>query len=268
MSTKEVNSICIDLDGTLLNSEKHIGELSKESIASLKGQGKRIVLASGRHFVEIKPFVDELQLTDNDYVISCDGQYIHSIDGKVIWRNDLLCREQVAKVIRNIDDVGSLILVTDKHDYFFTKSIKKFIARIVKHYKNKERYILPMRVCLPCEMEKIIWNDSSLEILEKLQKIKSIRCIYYANEDKYDIVPRNVNKYVALSHLFGVLNEDLEKTLYFGDAINDLDCFEHLKYTVAVGNAIEDVKMHAWQIAKSNDEDGVGVWLKEMIDSK
>lgn len=48
--------VLIDLDGTLLNSNKNITELTANAIKSIK-DNTRIVLASARGFCRIKPYL-------------------------------------------------------------------------------------------------------------------------------------------------------------------------------------------------------------------
>lgn len=45
--------------------------------------------------------------------------------------------------------------------------------------------------------------------------------------------------------------------MYFGDDDNDMDCFQNLSHTVAMGNAIDKVKKVAEYIVDSNNEGGV-----------
>ena len=70
--------IVLDLDGTLLDRNKKIGQLSISEIKKCKKKGQHIIIASGRHYADIKKYTVELGLDESDWVICCDGQYTHN----------------------------------------------------------------------------------------------------------------------------------------------------------------------------------------------
>lgn len=263
VAVNDISSICCDLDGTLLDSKKYIGDLSLTQIARLKRLGKRIVLVSGRHYKEIAPYVMQLKLTDRDYVISCDGQYVHYIDGKVIWKNDFLTRRDIKYVLSCVEKYDNIQLITERCDYVFSSSFRKVFGTI--RHRNRTRYILQQSIFLPNKIEKIIcYEDLIPKEIECLKSNEQLNIVHYETENKYDILPAKVNKYVAIRELFCLINEDLSQSLYFGDAINDIECFKHLSHTIAVENASKEIKRLAKYGTKSNDEDGVGMWLQNI----
>ncbi|MGL4655948.1 MAG: HAD hydrolase family protein, partial [Sarcina sp.] len=63
--------IALDMDGTLLNSEKKITERTKEAIRKAREKGVYVVLASGRPIDGLLKYLEELDLiSDDDYVLS------------------------------------------------------------------------------------------------------------------------------------------------------------------------------------------------------
>ncbi|WP_265716066.1 HAD-IIB family hydrolase, partial [Providencia rustigianii] len=57
-----IKLVAIDLDGTLLNSQHQISPNVKNAIAHAQQKGIRIVLASGRPYSGIQPYLQELGL--------------------------------------------------------------------------------------------------------------------------------------------------------------------------------------------------------------
>ena len=57
--------VVLDLDGTLLNSNKEISKFTCGVIKKIKDNNK-IVLASARGFTRIKPYLEELELLSSD----------------------------------------------------------------------------------------------------------------------------------------------------------------------------------------------------------
>ena len=81
-----IKLVAIDLDGTLLNDSGKILPNSIQILKSIKKSGVKVVLNTGRPLVSVKPFLDELGLTDQEdqYVITFNGSIIENTKGKVI----------------------------------------------------------------------------------------------------------------------------------------------------------------------------------------
>ena len=54
--------IALDIDGTLTNSKKEITPRTRYALMEAQKQGKKIILASGRHPVGIMPIAKDLML--------------------------------------------------------------------------------------------------------------------------------------------------------------------------------------------------------------
>ncbi|MFL6562432.1 MAG: HAD hydrolase family protein, partial [Bacillus sp. (in: firmicutes)] len=59
-----------------------------------------------------------------------------------------------------------------------------------------------------------------------------------------------------------------ERIIAFGDEDNDLEMLEYAGYGIAMGNAIDKVKTIANEVTLSNEEDGVGQYLAELLNLK
>ncbi|WP_146638083.1 HAD family hydrolase [Spiroplasma clarkii] len=73
--------VYLDLDGTILNSRKEIGPVTKQAIIEIQKQGIKVAFATGRNFEEIKTFAKILELDKNlNYAICSNGAYITTTD--------------------------------------------------------------------------------------------------------------------------------------------------------------------------------------------
>ncbi|WP_260288568.1 HAD family hydrolase [Peribacillus aracenensis] len=54
--------VVLDMDGTLLNNEHHVSNANKKVIHRLKIEGTSVVLASGRPYESIYPYVKDLDI--------------------------------------------------------------------------------------------------------------------------------------------------------------------------------------------------------------
>ena len=77
--------------------------------------------------------------------------------------------------------------------------------------------------------------------------------------------PKNLNKFVTLKMLCSRLNIDLNESIFFGDGPNDIEAIEGVGLGVAMGNAFDEVKSYAKDVAPTNDEDGIAKYLRLKI---
>ena len=74
----KIKMIVCDLDGTLFNHKKEISSATITYLIKLQENGYTLVLATGRFFYELKPYIEQLQLEKyHGYVICCNGIEIY-----------------------------------------------------------------------------------------------------------------------------------------------------------------------------------------------
>lgn len=72
--------IALDMDGTLLNSDKEISAENKQAIARARDKGVAVVLASGRPLEGMQPKLDELDIhSDKDFVLYYNGSMVKNV---------------------------------------------------------------------------------------------------------------------------------------------------------------------------------------------
>jgi len=103
--------------------------------------------------------------------------------------------------------------------------------------------------------------------------VKNLLCeeVYY--HDSIDphsntlfmIMNIDATKGKALDTIAKYYNINKENVLAFGDDYNDLDMLKYAGVSVAMSNAISDVKKVCLYKCLSNEEDGVAKWIEENI---
>lgn len=250
--------IVLDLDGTLLDRKKRIGQLSINEIKKCKTKGQHVIIASGRHYSDIKKYAEELGLDASDWVICCDGQYIYNGTGQKKMQKTSLKREDVDFIVSHYN-IKAFALFSEEKDYYYSDSFIDLLLRrlIVLAKRDGRTIICHTKKELPDNFEKMRVIRGDLPALE----LDTNYTVHRVFGDKIDITRKNVNKFSALVTLFDTMNESLNSIIYFGDDLNDIECFDNLKCCVAMGNAAEIIKEKAMYVTKSNVEDGVGVFL-------
>lgn len=244
-------SLIFDLDGTLLNSRKEILDSSLYAINRLRTEFKemRIVICSGRHLGEILPYSHILSLKEEDSIISSDGLYInYAIGGEPIWHGKYLTRVDLLDICRTIGTNAALVF-DDKHNYIFTSRRMIYIKYAVLLSIGKTKTIPLMNINLLTDnIEKVVVNDT---------KIEGLNYSIHEINQRTEILASGINKYNALIQLERFKRINLSQSIYFGDDMNDMECFKNLKNTVAMENADNEIKKRASYVTKTNNSDGI-----------
>ncbi len=272
---EEIQFIVSDLDGTLLNDDKKITAYSQEILERCQAQGKKICFASGRYGAMMSMY--EEQIGGCDYLISSNGAQVNKGD-KVIYAECI--EKELVKALREfaVKHAYDLAVYCTKTIYF-TKGATQIEKRYLNYQKLCEKSGYPKKLNY-FEMEE------ETEIVDSVIKI----VVYEDNEEKYQkffefaktlkgissestgygligLFSLNVSKKTAIEVIAKELQITRDHICVFGDYDNDLSMFECAKYKVAVGNAIEEVKVKADFIVDSNNEDGVAKFLQKILDN-
>jgi Predicted hydrolases of the HAD superfamily len=112
---------------------------------------------------------------------------------------------------------------------------------------------------------KVLVDLSSIEDIEafKTSLPRDCHMVITDNGNLGQIAVREVNKLNALNYILHKLGTTLDKVMFFGDDINDMELIKECGIGVAMGNAAEAVKEAADFVTRSNEEDGIAVFLDE-----
>ena len=259
-----IKYVIFDLDGTLLNKRKEIGKLSYKEIGRLRKEGTHFIAASGRRIPDIIKYTKQLEFDKNDFIISCDGLYIHDHIGCRLWNNIYINSDQLQFLV-NIYKHSKIIIFTENNDFIFRVSlIEKILRKLWYRYRKVDKIIFIQ------DYKNITGNIEKIRIeLERksnpFDDRKISKLTIHKVFDKYiDITAANVNKMTALNSLLDNLGVSLSEVIYFGDDFNDIECFDAIKYSVALKNGQKEILDNAYFITESNDDDGVGLFLKNV----
>lgn len=248
--------IFFDIDGTLLDSNKQLPDSTKRSIEQLKRDGHIVAIATGRAPFMFHDLLQELEL---DTYVSYNGQYV-VLKNEVIFTNPLqmdslvdLTKEALERkhpvVFMDHEDMKANV---PEHPYidesFLTLKIKQHPTYDPHYYQGRNLY----QSLLFCEEGEEVYYEN---------KYKDFHFIRW-HPLSVDIVPSDGSKAVGISKMIDLLNIDPANVYAFGDGLNDMDMLENVENSIAMGNALDEVKAKAKYITKSVDEEGIYHGLK------
>ena len=244
--------VILDLDGTLLTSDKRISESNKKIINELSDHIK-FVFASARAFTTIKPYIEEINLlNENNYTIAFNGSLIVNNKEEVIVDEYIGLKEK--ELLQDYINKNNNV---EWHYYTYDKNIlADNIEDINSFLKDNKIYKI---VCISDE-ENIINMRNSMpsNIMDAFQ-------ITSSESTRIDFVKKGMSKTKAIQTLIETLNIESSEVIAMGDAENDMDMIMYAGCGVAMGNANDKVKSVADYITDTNDNDGVSKALLKLI---
>ena len=261
--------LVLDLDDTLLKSDRTISESTKEHLLRAQKNGIIIVLASGRPTYGIRKIADELCLSENSgYIISYNGARIVDCKlGKELYACNIK-REQLYNLFDMAIESGAYIQ-TYVGDYI--------IASKINEYTDIEKQITGMDILAPDNFKKYVSDDVVKAIVlqhpDKLAKIEKawrekINNTMYMTISKpffLEFMNKDVDKSKSIERLADMLGISMSQVIAVGDSYNDLSMIKSAGLGVAMGNAVELVKDNADYITADNDHDGIVMVINKFV---
>ncbi len=265
---KKIRLIASDMDNTLLTKEGKLPSEFFNYLDQLLDLGVEFVIASGRPMFKIREFMGTY--TDKISILGDNGASIERF-GKVLDAH-VFSKDDLDTIIDYFDtqDAGIPVLFGITSAYMHERHKKHFDEmswyfnpiKILDDLKNYQDDIIKISVYYPNNNARKYFNDGVKSQLEKDYEIVLGHSVWI------DLTLKGVNKGKALRELAGILDINFDEMMAFGDAMNDKEMLESVKYSYIVENAQEELKEFAKYIAESNEKEGVLKVIKEVIKSK
>ena len=258
--------VCIDIDGTLLDSNKKLPLENKLAINYAYKNNVKIAIASGRSPMGIKDLIDELGI--KAYEICLNGALVKSED--IVIKKEIIAKNQVNKIC-------DVILKYNVCAFFSTEKLnitnKKLGLNIQNSVVKQKNYIISSNDAIRSELMKhdilkVSIYEPKVELYEEVRKVieKSDSLSAVSSDINYlDINIKNVNKSSGVKSLAKYIDVELSEVICIGDNENDIDMIKDVGLGVAMANACEELLEVCDYVTTSNDECGVAKVVKDYI---
>lgn len=273
--------IALDVDGTLLNSQREIGPRTKACLQSAEKAGIKTVLCTGRRYRSTLPIIE--MLGSRPMVVVNGGSLVKdSATNETIYRNGLpfLLAEAILVFLRAYNVSPILFLDTfPVGPDFVVEDDTEGCPEYLRYVRGGAGYYGISEGFRNVAREKILeiaifGKYKSLGDLMHRIKLEFRRRItthvlefdrYQHKSDCLEILHADTSKWNALSHVaekFGITDQEI---IAIGDDINDLEMIQKAGFGVAMGNAREDLKDVAKLVTGTCDEEGVADVLEQLL---
>ena len=262
-----VKLVCLDIDGTVLNSKNQITPKVKDAIQKTAGLGIPVVLVSARMPKGVRDIQQKLEITAP--LICYGGAMVLLEDGSVLYSQTipLNTAKETAVLCRQFGVHLSLY----QEDCWYAP---------IDQYSKKEWEIVGFGPDASPDLTDL-WTNfeqrqtgphklmaiGSVDQISALQQALSLRGILsvLSKPTYLEILPPNTTKTNAIIQLEKEMQISSDQVLAMGDSWNDLDMITHAGIGIAMGNSPLEVRSQATLVAPTNDHDGVGIMLEQII---
>ncbi|MDZ7293261.1 Cof-type HAD-IIB family hydrolase [Mycoplasmopsis pulmonis] len=272
--------ICVDLDGTLL-SKSSTNEIHEETIKWVKeasNQGHHVCILTGRPWRSTKTIYQRLGL--NTIVGNQNGAQIHNPSDQnfvptihYLNLNEMLYiigDEKIQKEMTNLAIEGLGWVQIQKRDP---------VLESIFGFKDAEKFVVGIDLNkIPLKPTGIVFDVKETTDPVELQsfmtkKYGDLGEFSYWSKGKestsvFDITSLGVNKGKVVPLLRRYYDIPWENTVSIGDSFNDVPMFKKTNISVTVKNADPEIK--SWSTVrwnKTNEEGGVGLYLKKLLEN-
>lgn len=275
----EIKIIFSDVDGTIipLNNDYKVQKVPNSvliSIEKLISKNIQLALVTGRALNEIKNIASVIDNCKTHYIL-LHGAEIYTPNLELVYKdhiNNTLLRE----IINFIEDFAQIH--TCNINFYFVFNGEQYSTKPFKlPYNGKDASVIEsldilgedymVGKLLICEEN----NEKRMHLQKSLSNKFSQLHVELSGPCYCDITNKNANKGKAIKQLSELMNIDLKNAAVFGDAENDKSMFDIINesggLTIAVDNAVDELKQKAKYVTKSVYDDGFLYALEKIIEN-
>ena len=272
---KEIKLIALDLDGTLLTTDKRLTDYSKAVLAKAIAQGCQVVVSSGRPISAIPK--ELLEFPGMRYVVSANGARIVDLKEKKTIYENMIPVETAAKVLDVFAQYDNIYeIFVDGIGYTQAEGMAK-----LEHYfptPPMREYMLTTRIPVEDVKETLYKYNRPLDKLhgifhsrdekklaaKQLAEIPGLE-VTGAFGNNHEVNATGTNKGDGLKRLGESIGISVEEMMACGDGMNDYEMLRTVGFAVAMENGHEDVKAIADYVTVPNDEEGVAKAIERFV---
>jgi Cof subfamily protein (haloacid dehalogenase superfamily) len=266
---EQMNSIAAlisDVDGTVMTHAKTLTPRTCQAAAELKARGIPFAVISARPPRGMRMMVEPLGLTFP----------LAGFNGGQFTRPDLTPIEDYAIAPETAHRAYELLATKGVDVWVFDGSdwkIRNPDGAHVAHEKGTIQYdpivVKDFEQSL-LAAHKIVGVSDDHALLARVEAEMQAALGNAANVARsqtyyLDITHPQANKGAGVRRLAALMGVPMENIAVIGDGHNDVAMFEQTKFSIAMGNAADDVKKQARFVTASNEEDGFAAAVEKYV---
>ena len=253
---ENISIILSDLDGTLFHNDKSISDFTKETIRRVQAKGILFGICTARAKVNAVKFLEGIE---PDILITNGGGIVYYQDKKIYDCEFTV--EEVRKLIAAAFEVfGKDVILSADNEHALYSNSKEELGDKFWTFNDFLDFQEPcMKMCIESlDKEKV-------EKVASVIGLENVDYLPFSDIPWYKLSKKAATKEKAIEELCRHLNITSSKIAAFGDDFNDIGMLKLCGKSIAMENAIAEVKQAAGQVCASNENDGVAKWIEENL---
>lgn len=264
----DIKLIGIDIDGTLVNSQKLLTPATKEAIELAGRQGIEVVISTGRFLSEYQYLLD--QLPSMRYTVSCTGAQVLNVKkGETLFRKALTA-DQLRYIYSKLSDLDVFLQIFSDLDgkahnradlllaaeRYCGAELGEMLRQAHVAEEDLDGYVASYSG-LTNKVHMFFADENDRQTAFFRMKDEPFSVLSSCSND-LEIMPFGVDKGLGMQKLAEYLGLQAEQVMALGDGDNDIAMLRYAGLGIAMANASEAAKAAADRVLPyTNDEDGV-----------
>lgn len=258
--------VALDMDGTLLQSDKTIADTTKQAISAAIARGVRVVLCTGRPIQGVEKYLQ--QLPPLGAVITYNGAEIVDAATRRVLYSQRLAANDAQQILRLGERYDTTMCIWCDNALYGNR-LDERMTRYKQLSGVEPQLMTDSRTLCQKGIVKVLWYDDVVKInamQRQLQDYPFERVTCCTSQPQYlEFFSSLASKALAMQALGQWYGIDRAQMIAIGDGQNDISMLQYAGLGVAMGNADSEVKAAADCIAEDNDHDGVGATIRKYI---
>lgn len=264
--SRKISLVLADVDGTLITEDKVLTERARAAVASLRHAAIRFAITSGRPPLGMAMLFDALALDTP----------IAGFNGGLFVERDLSILDQktlpsdvARQVIALIRGHGLDAWVYRGNDWLITAPGAPHVAREAWTVKFEPKVVANF----DGDMDQVVKIVGISDDHDRVQRCEADaqaafreRATAACSQPYYlDVTHKDANKGAVVDHLVRALNVPASQIATIGDQSNDVLMFKRSGFSIAMGNASDQVKSQADVVTDTYNDEGFAKAMERFI---
>jgi len=278
MKKPDIRLLTLDIDGTLMNSEKQFPEINCRALQACEEKGIRIALVSGRSFELMRQFARQLGV--HPLFAACNGSRIEAGEFGPTLAEFTYTRDQAEHICGILEKSGMYFNSYRRGKcYMGNPHVREGLGSRYAHHIpgicGEEGFLYET----VCDRDRL-WGEGMNDVYKFLvmgapydpgfdriaEELKDMNLsISKSSKRNIEFMPTGIDKGMAVRLLCEKLGIGREHVMAFGDQTNDIPMLQAAGWPVAMENGEPPVKACARIIAPDHNLGGVGLALQEYV---
>lgn len=247
-----IKVIFLDIDDTFYDHSHSIFPASAiKGLNMAANEGIRIVIASGRNIALIKEIGADARLPVSAY-IAANGAMVHDKTGKLLF-DHAFKQEDMDYIFQECAKHNIGIQYINQEVNYCTIPLNEHIKKSCDDFKIPYPKYRPYQGERICQLFLFADNDEAKEMAYAFKFFRLHRFHPFC----VDVFDADNNKGTAVRKYLEIEGISPDEAMAFGDANNDIQMLETVKYSVAMGNATDELKAVASYVTTPVYDNGI-----------